>query len=441
MSTSRRIVAIVIVATAWLTSCQRAPQALPPPGGLATQSALGDRTFVLPKPTLDRAAQLRFWTGFALFRDPWVRAPASTTARDGLGPLFNARSCIACHAGGGRGTSLRFDANAASTVFRTARHGALHTWGSQLQPRATYDMTGQAQRTRGFFAGEPSPTVEWQAEDDGLQAIRLHVAEYPDLSLSARIAPSLVGVGLLGEIADSAFIALADERDRDGDGISGRVHRLEDGAIGRFGWKAEHASVARQTASAFAQDMGITSELVPTESCTESQLHCLRQPSGKGPVGDVEINADLFAYVVEFTAALPVPAARPVTARVAAGRKLFYAAGCHDCHTPSHSIEQAGLVDTIWPYTDLLLHDMGGRLADTVQAGNAAGSEWRTAPLWGLGAAMALNPKTGLLHDGRARSVHEAILWHGGEAKQSNEIYQSFTNEQQQALSAFVQAL
>ncbi|MEO0576313.1 MAG: di-heme oxidoredictase family protein [Pseudomonadota bacterium] len=438
-----QLITVIIVGFAclFLVSCQRAPEHLPAPGGIATMSALANRTFVLPSPTLGRAEQLRFWTGFALFRDPWVRAPASTTARDGLGPLFNARSCIACHSGAGRGSSIIASPQSPGTVFRVDPGSSADRWGSQLQPRATYDMRGDGVRTRGFFAAEPQPQIEVIVSSNGMRRIGATLEGHSDVALSVRIAPSLAGVGLLNAIPEASLISLSDPDDLDDDGISGRVHRLVDGEIGKFGWKAQHASVATQTAAAFVQDIGITSSIAPQESCSLQQTDCSLQPSGRGPSGNAEIPDELFAYIVDFVSGLPVPNARPVTPEIAAGQRLFKRLRCNECHTPSHAIQYQDQTDTIWPYTDLLLHDMGQQLEDGVVEGDAESREWRTPPLWGLGVARTINANTGLMHDGRARDIREAIMWHGGEAAVSASAFSKLPENQKDALAAFVLAL
>ncbi|MEM8983704.1 MAG: di-heme oxidoredictase family protein [Pseudomonadota bacterium] len=320
-------------------------------------------------------------------------------------------------------------------------------FGRQLQPRATYSLDADVERVAGFFVGEPRPTVRTltQTSDRStLSRVSAHVQGHPDVVLSGRIAPALHGLGLLEAIPEERLIELADPNDTDGDSISGTVHwrKMPSGAqrVGRFGWKAVHPSVAEQTAEAFQQDIGITSQRRLQPNCTRRQAECKVQPTGANEPGSPEIVDDLFDRVVAFTANLAVPAARPVDSRQ--GRQLFHAANCDGCHVPSHSVEmQNGAVSTIWPYTDLLLHDMGPDLADPVTHGDALLSEWRTAPLWGLGLALRLNQSTGLLHDGRAATVDEAILWHGGEALRSREFFEELSTSERQALVRFVLAL
>ncbi|MEM7764052.1 MAG: di-heme oxidoredictase family protein [Pseudomonadota bacterium] len=441
---------MVLLSAALLAgSCSKAPpMPLPKPGGLWTVSSSISPSFVKPTPAMDRMTELTFWTGFALFRDPWVAAPASTTARDGLGPVFSARSCVACHASGGRGDSLRFKPRAVGTVYRLVDEPTLRArFGTHLQPRATYDMNADGRRVSGFYSGEPYPNIEIRSLDTiagSLRQIHAGLGDAPMYSVSPRLAPGIVGLGLLEAIPESRLVALADPEDNDFDGISGRINWIGDGdqrLAGRFGWKAPHPSVADQTADAFRNDIGITSALAPEEPCSSAQTLCSAQRRGDGPVGEHEINEQLFDYVVQFTSSLGVPDARPVNPEIDRGRMLFNDARCASCHTPSHKVTINKQQQEIWPYTDLLLHDMGPLLADGVVEGSATGGEWRTPPLWALGAAKQLNPETGFLHDGRASTIHEAVLWHGGEAAPAAAKFNKFSKADQDALVAFVLAL
>ncbi|MEL7449459.1 MAG: di-heme oxidoredictase family protein [Pseudomonadota bacterium] len=445
------------VAVAALTACgQRPLSPLPAPGGEWTAPASVRATLIVPAQVLDSRAKLDFWTGMGFFRDPWVTAPASTTARDGLGPLFNAQSCIACHGGGGRGSALANDAQTVATVLRFGLQQDSEVvphprYGHQLQPRATYDA-GTAERVGAYYSGEPKVHVAFETRDlahrNG-QSLSLRLPRYDTaalgdhVALSARIAPGLVGLGLLEAIPQERLEVLADPGDENGDGISGRVH-WRDGRAGRFGWKALHPTVAQQTAAAFAQDIGISNPLVSDQNCTPNQVLCQSQVHGIDAKEKVEITRALFDRVVFFASHLGPPPAREVTPMIDRGRRAFADAGCDSCHTPSHRVAldaAAGGEQEIWPYTDLLLHDMGDALDDGLPEGKADSREWRTPPLWGLGYALAVNPDTGLLHDGRARNVAESIGWHDGEARKARERYLNMTAGEREALEAFVLAL
>ncbi|MEO0424358.1 MAG: di-heme oxidoredictase family protein [Pseudomonadota bacterium] len=421
----------------------------------------------MPAAILESRAKLDFWVGFAFFRDPWVSAPSSTTARDGLGPLFNAHSCIACHVVGGRGDSPRADAATPAVILKVGAVGDAtgnpHPYyGHQLQTRGTAnsarpEMAGEAQLRINY---EPRKYVLRDGSELALAAPQYRLAPPTDRSLptggdaySPRIAPPLFGLGLLEAIPTARLRELADPNDANGDGISGRIRWLSAAPgdapqVGRFGWKSTHASVAQQTATAFAEDMGITSALFASEPCAAmGQLPCEGPSAGDDPHEGVEITAGLFDRVVHFVSHLAPPAPPPPAADVVRGEGVFARLGCDGCHTPSHLVATAthwsGLraLETIWPYTDLLLHDMGPGLASDLPEEGAAGAEWRTPALWGLGANLAANPDAGLLHDGRARTVPEAIAWHGGEGEQAAQAFLSLNRYERDALVAFIKAL
>ena len=265
--------------------------------------------------------------------------------------------------------------------------------------------------------------------------------------MSPRVAPAIVGMGLLEAIRESDIVSAADPNDADGDGISGRVNMVWDerkGALsmGRFGWKANVPTVEQQTAGAFLGDLGVTSLLFSQENCTEPQADCLAAPNGGSP----EIGAERLADVVTYTQTLAVPAMRDVAdPQVRQGADLFVQAGCAVCHTPQYTTAQHEIEalsnQTIYPYTDLLLHDMGPELADGRPDFDADGQEWRTPPLWGIGLVDTVNGHTMFLHDGRARNITEAILWHGGEGSASRDVFKSFTREERDALIRFLNSL
>jgi CxxC motif-containing protein (DUF1111 family) len=272
--------------------------------------------------------------------------------------------------------------------------------------------------------------------------------------LSARVAPPMIGMGLLEAIPEADIIALADPDDRDGDGISGRPNQVwsaSDGRVmlGRFGWKAGASSVAMQSANAFAGDIGLSSALAPEAwgDCTARQPHCRDAPDGRDAREGIEVTKQMLDLVVFYARNLAVPARPDAGAKqVLAGKRVFHAAGCAACHRPSFTTradaigpEQSG--QKIWPYTDLLLHDMGEGLADNRPEGAADGREWRTAPLWGLGLTETVSGHTLLLHDGRARNLLEAILWHGGEAEAARQKVIALPKAEREALLAFLRSL
>jgi CxxC motif-containing protein (DUF1111 family) len=273
--------------------------------------------------------------------------------------------------------------------------------------------------------------------------------------LSPRVASPMIGLGLLEAVPEAQILEMADPDDADGDGISGRPNRvwslrMEDVMLGRFGWKAGNPTVEQQSAEAFAGDIGIGSTLVPRASgdCTQRQTACIGAPSGAPKDHpNVEIADDLLALVTFYAQNLAVPPRRAAdTPEVAAGRALFDQIGCAACHRPSlKSGEAAGQPhlsnQIIWPYTDLLLHDMGPGLADNRPEGRASGREWRTPPLWGIGLTKTVSGHTLFLHDGRARNLTEAILWHGGEADAARDKFAALSKADRAALLAFVSSL
>ncbi|MEM7432883.1 MAG: di-heme oxidoredictase family protein [Pseudomonadota bacterium] len=462
--TSSATKTVLVLLASLLTGCERVVEPLAPPGGSWTARPSMRATLIVPSSTLTSREKLDFWTGMGFFRDPWVSAPASTTARDGLGPLFNSQSCIGCHNGGGRGRSLLMNPNSVSTILKLGYgdnviNSAHPEYGPQLQTRATYPHVDNRRATGGYYYGEGVPQVHHEThalelpDGSAVSMNRMHVAiegnDDPLVVTSARIAPSLIGLGLLEAIPEDALVAIADENDVDGDGISGRIHWRGQGehrAAGRFGWKATHPTVATQTSAAFAEDIGISNPIQRRQNCAEPQIDCRGQRTGNDPKEGVEITQPIFERVVFFAAHIAPPPAAAISAKIADGRDLFADAGCDGCHTPSHQVDVVdadGLThqERIWPYTDLLVHDMGAGLADALPEGNVSGSEWRTPPLWGLGKSLLINDETGLLHDGRAATISEAIAWHGGEASSSKETYMEFSAEERAALEAFVLAL
>ena len=372
------------------------------PGGGAT-AVVDDppAAFARPVGNLPDAERARFARGGDLFYRRWVAGPASPPALVGLGPRYNALSCQQCHLNDGRGRPPDRD-GAAAPGFVLKFEPMDARYGVQLQDRAV-----------GGAAAEGRVGVAWRTQHYGLGGGFVRQARAPawrvdapaagpvdPATLSGRIAPPVFGMGLLAAIPAAALASAADPDDRDSDGVSGRL------GPGRFGWRGEATSVEAQTARAFAEDMGLTSAMAP------------------GPDGASEVPAEVFADIVFYIRQLgPPPRDRADAPDVLRGRRLFHEAGCAACHTP---IQQTGSETDSWlagltirPFTDLLLHDMGDGLAD------GGGAEWRTPPLWGLGRNGAVNGNARFLHDGRARTPLEAVLWHGGEAASARAAVQA----------------
>ena len=428
-------------------------------GGAATVQATTRQAFGQPLPHLTADQETRFFVGNSFFNRNWVSAPASTTARDGLGPLFNARSCSACHLHDGRGRPPAPGEDMLSMLVRLSvpggdsRHGVVPepVYGDQFNGFA---VPGVPPEGRALVTYEEMPGAYEDGEPFSLRRPTYTFSDlqygpmHSDTLLSPRVAPAMVGLGLLEAVPEAALLASADPHDADGDGISGRPNRVWDKArqqtvMGRFGWKANQPSVAQQVAGAFLGDIGITSPLFPDENCTPAAVACRQALNGGSP----ELPERLLAHVVFYSRTLAVPARRnSQLPQVRRGRKLFDDAQCNACHTPTlHTGAVPGLPDlseqVIHPYTNLLLHDMGDRLADNRPDFEASGSEWRTPPLWGIGLLETVNRHTFLLHDGRARNLAEAILWHGGEAEDSKEYFRRMPSKDREALLQFLNSL
>lgn len=456
----RRSLLIFAPLLMWGCGPQAAEQVVDPsewsPGGATSQGLLlGAQAFLLPAQNLTPEHEQAFYSGNAYFNQSWVEAPASTAARDGLGPLFNARSCSGCHFRDGKGVPPADQAAApfVGLLIRLSVPGA-----DGFEPEPTYGGQLQDQALPGVPV-EAVPRVEWVPWEvnypDGttvsLRAPKYSITQWgygdphPDLLVSPRLAPHMIGLGLLEAIAADAIEAGADPDDLDHDGISGRVQRLLGPGgpkIGRFGWKADAPDVETQVARAFAGDMGLTSRLEVADDCTAQQVACGQEPTG----GEPEIEDPIFERVTLYSRAVAVPVRRdPRNPSVLLGRQVFRSLGCDVCHVPKHRTGPAAMAEledqTIWPYTDLLLHDMGVGLSDGRPVGSASGSEWKTPPLWGLGLAQTIQPGVGFLHDGRARTLEEAILWHDGEAEASRVQFMESDAEQRRALVDFLEDL
>jgi CxxC motif-containing protein (DUF1111 family) len=430
------------------------------PGGATTNTLLlGTNAFSMPAENATAEHEEAFYSGNSFFNDNWVEAPSSTSARDGLGPLFNARSCGSCHFKDGRGRPpLSADEGFVGLLLRlSVPGGGEHgeplpepTYGGQLQPYSIDDLPAE---------GNPSviyePIAGAYADGDPYELLRpsyviADLSSGPladDYQLSPRVAPAMIGLGLLEAIPLARLEELADPDDANEDGISGRVNQVWNvraAAVteGRFGWKAEQPSVLQQSAGAFNGDIGITSSLFQNGDCREAEP-CNDAANG----GEPEIDDTLLERVGLYGRLLAVPLrTRWQGAEIEAGRRLFHQTGCASCHVPDHTTgdypELTELENQrIWPYTDLLLHDLGDELTDARPSFAAAGNEWRTPPLWGLRLYPSVNGHDRLLHDGRARGVAEAILWHGGEGEASREAFRALDRTERELLIGFVESL
>lgn len=488
------------------------------PGGAATADVTTDRAYSQFVPNLDFVGQGDFKRGDMLFRG----------VHQGLGPLVNARTCQTCHVHDGRGNPPASpDEPMVSMFLRLSIPGDWGpsgvvpdpTYGDQLQ---TFGVVGNNPRDSlpvhdgalngGPALGEGYAFIEYQPmpgryPDGTVYTLQQPVYVVRDLAygpfavgvqFSPRLAPPIFGMGLLEAIPAADIAALADPHDVDGDGISGRLNqvwdrRAESPAPGRFGLKANQPSILQQLAGAYQGDLGISNSLFPHEPCAPAQAACLKAASQERNRGAELDASDLDLALVEFySRTLAVPPRRAADhPDVLEGKLLFQESGCAACHVPRHQTgtlpgSVLGAIDglflapgaepvravsqqTIWPYTDLLLHDMGGACepvrretaeGETCDAGaaclwvqrcsgladgrsdfSATGREWRTPPLWGIGLTKTVNPRAGYLHDGRARTLEEAILWHGGEASDSRDQFAALDAAQRQQMLRFLESL
>jgi CxxC motif-containing protein (DUF1111 family) len=427
----------------------------PDSGGSATVADESGSAFALPIPTLTDDQRRHFFVGNSFFNDNWVTAPASTEGRDGLGPTFNAQSCSSCHFHDGRGIPPDENPSSLGLLLRLSVTGPNGpepdpVYGDQLQDRSILGVP--AEGSIGITYGEHPVTLP----DGSVDVLPLPIYEVmdlafgelaPGLAVSPRLAPQLAGVGLLEAVPEETIVSMSDLDDEDGDGISGRPNRVTDlrtgeAVLGRFGWKAGVATVEQQVAAAFNGDIGITSSVLPDEHCGDAQPECAAAPNGGTPELD-DLKLERISF---YTRTLAVPARRDVEdPLIRQGANVFDRIGCTSCHVPtlttgSSDIDQ--LADqVIHPYSDLLLHDMGEGLADGRPDGLATGSEWRTPPLWGLGLLETVSGEARYLHDGRARTLHEAIMWHEGEASAARHAYAGLSDDDLAALEAFLASL
>lgn len=399
-----------------------------------------------------------FIDGQGFFNEIWTPVGPQETATDGLGPLFNADSCAVCHPSTGRRqVPPEGELTNVGLVVRLSVPGADPITGAPL-PEPTY---GDQLQDRVIGAGEPEGTiftnyvVQQGVYPDGTlfeilwPTVNVRQRNFGPLSedtqFSARIGAQLIGMGLLEAIPDETLLELADPNDEDGDGVSGRVNRVwnpetQQTEIGRFGWKSNVVELDQQTAQAFHGDLGVTSSLVQRENCAPNQTICEETQSG----GTSEVSDERLYGIEAYIRLLDVPEPRIETDAARNGQELFREFGCATCHverltTGPHEIESLSNRE-IAPYTDLLLHDMGFDMADDRPDFAADGNEWRTPPLWGLG-LVPVEGDRGLLHDGRARTIEEAILWHGGEGAGSRANFMAADAAKRADLIEFLNSL
>lgn len=460
----------------------------------------------------------RFNIGDDFFENPWVGKTASTELRDGLGPLFNNNACQDCHIRDGRGHAPADSGQPKENDFSTMIIKAINTQvssddknrmlagtlggvgdsqvGPQLQQEALFSIKKEAslsvtyQYHSVYFTDGTAVelrTPYWTIKNNYADSTQKKKAANDSgfdvgfgsdfdtnfdtgfdaaTLFSPRIASPMIGLGLLALIDEKTILQRSDPEDKDNDNISGKANKVwsvseQKPVLGRFGWKAGQPSIRQQTAGAFNNDMGLTSNIFPHEGCLEHQHDCLKSPNGNGDSRSdypFEVSVKTLDFVEFYASHLSVPARRnSENIDVKAGKQLFIDAQCQACHTERYTtVNNPSFPElsqqAIYPYTDLLLHDMGEKLAD-INIYNDAGStdalveyqatatEWRTPPLWGLGLTKTVNPNATFLHDGRARTIMEAVLWHGGEAQASVDKVLAFDREQREQLMLFLNDL
>lgn len=479
--------------TPFLVAKEIPPEALS--AGEATVFSRLPSTFEQRSKNLKGVKNIRsFNIGNDFFANPWVPNRSTTSLRDGLGGLFNNNACQDCHIRDGRGQILDTagDPNEdrfSSILFRTSKSDITpeqynrilsstiasigdSAVGGQIQHQAIPGVTPEARLKVNYLTVNVSfsdgHSVElrkpiWQIERPvGEQFNNFDM----DTVFSARIAQPMIGLGLLSLISDKDILANADVDDQDNDGISGKANRVwnietQQVELGRFGWKAGQPTIKQQAAGAFVGDMGLNSALFPKENCLSHQHDCLQASNGNGDSTrqyDYEVSDKVLEKIVFYSSHLGVPARENINnKKVQKGKALFQQAQCSHCHMETFTTSKSDTLpelaeQTIYPYTDLLLHDMGEGLADFTHNNQTAAKdtdveflatthEWRTPPLWGLGLTQIVNPKATFLHDGRARTIMEAILWHGGEAEASKQRVLDFNKREREALIRFLESL
>jgi CxxC motif-containing protein (DUF1111 family) len=427
-------------------------------GGSTTIRNRTSRAYEQPAPNMDDDLLALHTVGDRAFDAVFVTPPANVNP--GLGPLFNNASCAGCHIKDGRGMpekgqllvrvsapretgdresdqaavlSANYHPEAAVSLGNAPPVPGL---GTQIQEQSIYGHQPEAkvelqwQETTGSYADGQT----YQLRSPVAKLTRFNGGAFPsDILTSLRIPSPVFGLGLLEAVPEELIRQQADPDDRDRDGISGRVNLVWDEAqqkevVGRFGWKANNPNLLQQSASAYVNDMGVTNPLFPDAD------------------GSSDIDQDTLKAATVYVQTLAVPARGMVNEpQVQRGEKLFSDANCAACHvstlrTGAHELPIL-VNQTIHPYTDLLLHDMGTELADNRPDFRATGKEWRTSPLWGVGLTHTVLPYSGFLHDGRARTLEEAILWHGGEADGSRTMFKEMSAEDRAALIQFLRSL
>jgi CxxC motif-containing protein (DUF1111 family) len=440
-----------------------------------TSAEHGKAAYSLPIAELKKKQATGFAAGREAFHEAWVVAPDPSGVW-GLGPTFNEDRCSHCHEANGRSPAVAEGGEATRgplvrlSVTGTDEHGGPSphpNYGDQLQNRGIEDRVPPEGKVLVTYSPREVELAGGEIVSLRKPQIIFNDLQFGDIDertmTSLRVAPQLVGLGLLEAVPDETLLAIAERQAEQG--VSGRPNTVWDvenerRAMGRFGWKANQPSVRQQVAAAFIGDIGATTYMFQLENCPSTQKECLDMPSAslcggqggcRGNTFRPEVNPSRLTNISLYLRTLAVPARRNMDdPAVRKGEQLFTQAQCSTCHIPELRTAPAGSLPhdivaaadiTIHAYTDMLLHDMGPDLADGRPDFEATGSEWRTPPLWGIGLLATVNGHSDLLHDGRARNVTEAILWHGGEAHAARELFRNMTAEDRAALVKFVDSI
>ena len=430
------------------------------PTGELSVNSTSNNAFGNSIPTLTTSEEIEFGTGNSLFNQSWVTAPASTSGLDGLGPTFNARSCSSCHFKDGRGKPIQeFSKISKGFLMRLSitgenNHGgplAVPNYGDQLQTASIFKVENEASisATYKIIKGSYPDGTEYELQKPIYKIFDEKFGSLQNVLSSPRVGNQTIGLGFVDALAEREILKNEDEFDCDNDGISGKANYVwnvekNTTTIGKFGWKANQPTLKQQIAAAFNGDIGLTSSIFPTTNCPSPQKGCLDSQNG----GEPEVTDKQMQRITFYQSALAVPKRRNYKKdNVLEGKMLFHKMECIKCHqinfkTASNYTVNSYLENiTINPYSDFLLHDMGDALADGRPDFKANGKEWRTQPLWGIGLIKTVNKHTFLLHDGRARNVEEAILWHGGEAEKAKNNFKALLKKEREQLISFINSL
>ena len=441
------------IAILFLNACTPDEIFIPKSGGDTTILSEGPDAFTFPLANLDKEGLQLHLEADAAFGQTFVTAPS--TQAGGLGPLFNQNSCESCHVRNGRSSAPAHENDLSSGLLLRISNGidvngfpiSVPGFGGQLQTKGIFGTTPEGKLSKS----EEKLLIKYLTGEEITLSKPIYHISVPyqnlpvNLLMSPRNAQPVFGLGLLEAIKEEDLRKKEDANDSNGDGISGKLNEVWDisrqaWAAGRFGWKAEQPTARQQSAGAASNDMGLTNPLFPSEQC-EGQINCTAGLQTQNDIDDRTL--DLFTFYFQ---TLAVPARRNINDQsVREGEKLFTNLQCASCHHPTYTTGyhdiKALAGQTIYPYTDLLLHDMGEGLSDHRPVFKADGNEWRTPPLWGIGLTKVVNPKAGFLHDGRATTLEEAILWHDGEAKKSKDQFMALSKDERILLLKFLESL